>query len=37
VRELLAERTQPEARAELAEIVPARVLDYIEQHELYRG
>lgn len=37
VRELLAERTHPEARAELAEVVPARVLAYIEQHGLYRG
>ncbi len=37
VRELLADRQDPERRRELSLYVPAPVLDYIDEHDLYRG
>lgn len=35
VRELLAHETEPDARAELAGLVPASVLDYVRAERLY--
>jgi nicotinate-nucleotide adenylyltransferase len=35
VRALLAAGAKPGAQAEVAELVPARVLDYLREHELY--
>jgi len=37
VRDLLARRAEPEAAARLGALVPSQVLEYIEQHAMYRG